>query len=278
MRILMDIGATRIRTTTPASTSRAPLQIKSTPRTYEALLETIFQEISSFVSHSNDVVSGLFVACPGQVNFDGSVELALYAPVSGANLRGDLEARFGFPVTVVNDAKAQALGCVADEESLVYFSLGTAVGGAIVDHGRLVLGAHGYAGEVGHLPVQDTDLLCPCGRRGCLDTIASGWSLETALGRDWWRNPTPQARIRVGISGSAVGYIARLLAWLTDPTRVVVAGWLSSYAEFQHAVRERFSYEPHERATLEFAGDTWQFARKGLERLASGQAPSLYLP
>jgi glucokinase len=88
------------------------------------------------------------------------------------------------PVVVDNDVNvaavgaASALGCPGD---LAYLSVGTGVAAGFVLGGRIRQGAHGAAGEIGHLPVDPSGPLCECGQRGCLEAVASG----TAIAKRW---------------------------------------------------------------------------------------------
>jgi glucokinase len=88
---------------------------------------------------------------------------------------------------VLNDARAGAigegdLGAARGVGDFLYVTLGTGIGGAIVQDGQLLSGAHSYAGELGHITVNPVGELCACGARGCLQTIMSAAALE-----DRWR-------------------------------------------------------------------------------------------
>jgi glucokinase len=104
------------------------------------------------------------------------------AAFANQDLGGILGTRLGRSVVIENDAKAAGLaeawkGGGRGVQSLLYMTLGTGVGGALILDGRLWAGKSGYAGEVGHLPVDPEGLPCGCGSRGCLETIAGsfGW-------------------------------------------------------------------------------------------------------
>jgi glucokinase len=93
-------------------------------------------------------------------------------------LARDLGKALGMRVVLGNDVNCGALGEVAHGaaqgvDSAVAAFVGTGLGGGIVIGGTVVNGAHGYGGEIGHIPSPFGDALCGCGRRGCLETVAS---------------------------------------------------------------------------------------------------------
>lgn len=90
-----------------------------------------------------------------------------------------LQALTGRPVTVVNDATGAVWGEVQagagrGVDDVVMFTLGTGVGGGVVVGGSIVEGSQGFAGELGHLIVEEGGRRCPCGNRGCLEAYSSG--------------------------------------------------------------------------------------------------------
>ena len=92
---------------------------------------------------------------------------------------GRLSARLSCPVYLLNDVRTATLGELVygrgrGASTMLFFSLGTGVGGGVVVDGRLRLGALGAAGEMGHQTVVPDGRLCGCGNRGCVETVASG--------------------------------------------------------------------------------------------------------
>ncbi|MQS97037.1 ROK family glucokinase [Companilactobacillus halodurans] len=90
----------------------------------------------------------------------------------------DIEKGTGLPVTIENDANVAALGekwqgAGNNADDVVFVTLGTGVGGGIIANGKLIQGANGAAGEIGHVTVDPNGFMCTCGKRGCLETIAS---------------------------------------------------------------------------------------------------------
>jgi glucokinase len=90
-----------------------------------------------------------------------------------------LSARLNCPVRLLNDARAAALGELTfgkgkSARTMVFFTLGTGIGGGVVVDGKLHLGPLGAAGELGHQTILPDGPLCGCGNHGCLEALASG--------------------------------------------------------------------------------------------------------
>jgi glucokinase len=105
--------------------------------------------------------------------------------LAGRALGAELSERFGLPAWVDNDVNALALaewrfGAARGARSLVVLATGTGLGAGIVLDGRLVRGAAGFGGELGHTPVKFDGPPCWCGGRGCLALYASGRGIAEA--------------------------------------------------------------------------------------------------
>lgn len=133
---------------------------------------------------AHDAAPADVIACgldiPGPVADDGTVGFLPNIQLDPEGLVGAITATFPrATVAFVNDANAAALGEVwggaaRGVESFVLIALGTGVGGGVVTGGRLVAGAFGAGGEIGHITVErDEPLTCGCGRHGCLEQYAS---------------------------------------------------------------------------------------------------------
>ncbi len=113
----------------------------------------------------------------------GSLKNSNTTCLNGRPLRADLTASLGCDVLMANDANCFALaeatcGAASGEEVVLGLILGTGVGGGIVVRGKSLHGLHGIAGEWGHNPMRGEDHPCYCGRRGCIETVIAGPSLE----------------------------------------------------------------------------------------------------
>ncbi len=129
------------------------------------------------------------VGAPGLVDRRG---VLTFAPnlggLSGVGVGALLAAALGRRVVVGNDATCAALGehrlgAARGLADVVVATLGTGIGGGVVVGGRLLRGAHGFAGEIGHMIVDPDGPPCPCGQRGCWERYASGSGLGR-LGRE----------------------------------------------------------------------------------------------
>jgi glucokinase len=140
-------------------------------------------------------------------------------------LRGRLAAHLSLPVHIDNDAKALALGegwvgAGRGQRAFIAMVVSTGVGGGIVLDGRLLEGAAGNAGHIGHVIVEPEGRTCACGAVGCLEAEASGSAIAARTGRPAAEAP-PAERARAGrLVGRAVASVANLL----DLRLAVVAG------------------------------------------------------
>jgi glucokinase len=125
-------------------------------------------------------VEGIGVGCGGPMQWPAGVVSPLNIPAwrSGFALRDRLAERYGVPVRLHNDAVCVAVGehwrGGWGADALLGMVVSTGVGGGLVLGGRLVDGAAGNAGHIGHVVVDPDGPPCPCGGRGCLEAVARG--------------------------------------------------------------------------------------------------------
>ncbi len=97
----------------------------------------------------------------------------------------EIKEKYNVPVYIVNEADANALGeqrygAGMGLENVILITLGTGIGGGFVLDGKMYTGSSGSAFEVGHMVIREDGLDCGCGKKGCMETLASG----TAIGRE----------------------------------------------------------------------------------------------
>lgn len=125
-------------------------------------------------------IAGVGVGVPGPVMGEREVTVAVNLHWGHIMLADELEKLLdGIPVKVGNDANVAALGEMwkgggEGTRNLIMATLGTGVGGGIIVDGKIVTGAHGAGGEIGHACVEPEETeVCNCGNRGCLEQMAS---------------------------------------------------------------------------------------------------------
>jgi glucokinase len=152
-----------------------------TPTTGEGLLDALVEVAQNLRGRLGPVEVG--VGVPGLVDIHGTLRFAPNLPgVTEVPVGRALTDRLGGTVHVDNDATCAGwdesqLGAAAGAGDVLLATLGTGIGGGLVAGGRLVRGANGFAGEIGHIVVDPNGPLCPCGRRGCWERYASGSGL-----------------------------------------------------------------------------------------------------
>jgi glucokinase len=166
------------------------------------------------------------VGCGGPMRGNGTLVSPLNIPSwRDFPLRDRLEHLTGLPVVVDNDAKALALGegragAAAGERNYLAMVVSTGIGAGIVVDGRLLDGADGNAGHIGHVIVEPDGRTCGCGARGCLEAEASGSAIEALTGL-----PAAEAPLEVRRrTGSLVGRVVASVVNLLDLRLAVVAG------------------------------------------------------
>jgi len=172
--LALDIGGTKLAASFGAHSART-LTRPTGEESFAALLELAEQVVDGPV----DAVG---------VSFGGPVEQSRihshHTPGwENVALRDALAEKYGAPVAIENDANAGALGewdaAGRPDDPIAYVTVSTGVGAGIVFHGEILEGSHRLAGEIGHFVVDPDGAVCACGKRGCVETIASG----PAIGR-----------------------------------------------------------------------------------------------
>lgn len=178
----VDIGGTKISAAyilgdEVVATSRKPYRQETLIDDIEGLIKELCQD--------RDEVSSIGVSCAGLIDpVAGVVKFAGNLGLRDFNLAEQLQDRVDRKVFVENDARcavwgefSQARGAYGSNVAGII--MGTGVGGGIVVDSRLVRGKNGFAGELGHLPVSNAEIICACGLHGCMESVAGGKAFET---------------------------------------------------------------------------------------------------
>lgn len=201
-------------------------------------------------------IIGIGVGVPGPVDEEGTVNRCINLNWGVFNIHKSLGDLTGLPVKAGNDANVAALGEAwkgggTGCENMVMATLGTGVGGGIIVGGRPVSGAHGAAGEIGHIPVNPAETqVCGCGKCGCaeqycsatgivrlakkrLDADSKDSVLRTAVHltcKDVFDAGNQKDELALEVLEQVYEYMGRFLAsvcCVTDPEVVVLGGGVS---------------------------------------------------
>ncbi|HXZ99684.1 MAG TPA: ROK family protein [Candidatus Binatia bacterium] len=157
-----------------------------TPHTTEGLVDTLTTmagRLAELSGREGVHPAAVGVAVPGLVDeAAGIVHRSPNLTLEEVRLASLIQDRVQMPVHLVHDTSAGALaenvlGVGRGVADMLLVVVGNGVGGAAISGGRTVRGAHGSAGEIGHIMVDPAGAVCGCGGRGCLETIASEPSL-----------------------------------------------------------------------------------------------------
>ena len=139
-------------------------------------------------NHTNLI--GIGIGAPSANYYSGSIEFAPNMPWEGIIPLAKLfKSEMDVKCTLTNDANAAALGelLFGDAKQLLDFvvvTLGTGLGSGFVVNGEVLYGHDGFAGELGHIIIENNGRLCGCGRRGCLETYVSATGIVTTA-KEW---------------------------------------------------------------------------------------------
>ncbi len=129
-------------------------------------------------------ILGLGVCISGRVN-PRTGRSYKYFTTEPQSLRELIETRTGIRTLIENDMRARSYaeyyGRVRDAQHVIYLHLGKGVGIGIIIDGKLYYGKSGFAGEFGHTPFFDNEIICACGKKGCLETEVSGMAIERKM-------------------------------------------------------------------------------------------------
>ncbi|MGA5798182.1 ROK family protein [Streptomyces cellulosae] len=239
---------------------RVPLTGRA-PREVLPVAADLVRELLTEAEGFGVQVLGLGVAVAGDVDrAAGTVRFSPFLDWHDVPLAALAEEASGLPVTVDNDVRAltvaeQWFGDGVGLSDFAVVTVGAGIGCGLVVHGRVVSGAHGVAGEIGHVPVVPDGPPCHCGGRGCLEAVASDAAI-TARVREATGVPVADATEALALAragdegaravyaraGEAIGRGIATVANLLGPERVIISGeGLAAYDLFAGQVRDAFA-------------------------------------
>lgn len=265
--IAVDLGGTHIRVAVADDSGRLTHHVRAAtesalgPHSVIARMGELIDKVAGESGIGSDRPVG--VASPGPLNPKTGV--VLYTP----NLPGWrnvpfidlLQERIGRTAYLANDGNCGALGEMRfggakGERDLIYFALGTGVGGGVVSNGMLVDGARGLGAEVGHMAIALDGPRCSCGSIGCLESFVSGWAIKreaeavaTTADGDRLRELAGDGEIHAGVvgraadegdpasieilnrAGRALGAAMGALTNIFNPSAIVIGGGVAAIGD-----------------------------------------------
>ncbi|WP_405726416.1 ROK family transcriptional regulator [Streptomyces sp. NBC_00028] len=232
-------------------------------RAPKAVLASIAELTQTLLAEADGLqapVLGLGVAVSGDVDRgEGAVRYSPFLDWRDVPLAELAAMTTGLPVTVDNDVRAltvaeQWFGAGAGLSDFAVVTVGAGIGCGLVVHGRVVAGAHGVAGEIGHVTVDPAGPRCHCGNRGCVEAIAGEAAIvrqireatgvelaDAAEALAMAHRGVPGAREVYARAGEAIGRGIATVANLLGPERVIISGeGLAAYDLFAEQIRDAF--------------------------------------
>ncbi|HLS04342.1 MAG TPA: ROK family transcriptional regulator [Actinomycetales bacterium] len=197
----------------------------------------------------------------------------------GYDLRARISSAFDRPVAIDNDVNLMARGEIsalpAEVEHLVFLKLASSLSSGIIVGRRVVHGVRGMAGNISHVRVADSDAECACGKRGCLEVVASGAALVAQMAQidpaitseidlvTLVRQGDEQANAIISRAGTRLGEALATFVDLLNPAVVVIGGVLALAGEpLLSEIRAQVEAHAHYSATAELEIITAQAEQK----------------
>jgi predicted NBD/HSP70 family sugar kinase len=210
-----------------------------------ALLVELIDEVTA---GEHPPILGISVGTPGLVEADGTIRWALNLSLGDLRLGDILRSRYGLPTVVANDAWAATIAAFlfrrgSRPANLVAVKVGGGIGAGLVLNGELFEGDRRGAGEIGHIVVDKDGAACHCGRRGCLETVASAPAVVRAASAAGLKVQTladlralagagdATALAIIASAGTALGIAIAHLVGVLDVGEIVVHGSMTALGE-----------------------------------------------
>lgn len=155
--------------------------LENTPEAFEHVCEETEKFITE-IDVPKEKIIGLGMSLTGRVDSNNGYSYT-YFNFNETPLTDILQDRLHIQTYIENDSRAmmyaeKIFGVVKDEKNVLFLNLGRGVGVGMMFDDKLYYGKTGFAGEFGHIPLFDNEIICHCGKKGCLETEASGIALE----------------------------------------------------------------------------------------------------
>lgn len=205
------------------------------------------------------------LGCAGLINKStGNIDFTTdnFPGFIGTKLSQIVGFKTGLPTFVLNDVQSHTYGearwgAGKNIDNFVLLGIGTGIGGAVVCDGKIIMGSHGYAGELGHIQnCYAAGIKCPCGKSGHLEAVSSGTAIENSYAKktgkkldgkqisDLANSGDKDAIFAIELAGKALGSSIAMLQTIYDPEIIVLCGSVVKSGKiWEKAVMDGFKLE-----------------------------------
>lgn len=176
----INIGLLDLQKNLRETQENVPYSLSNDQRSLDELISLIRDFIKSS-SISREKILGLGINLSGRINYSTGYSYSFFH-FNEEPLAKTLEKKLGIKTFLENDSRAMAYGefnagVVREEKNVLFLNMDYGLGMGVMINSHLYYGKSGFAGEFGHIPIFDNEIICNCGKKGCLETEASGWAL-----------------------------------------------------------------------------------------------------
>jgi predicted NBD/HSP70 family sugar kinase len=179
-RYYINIGLLDFKKNLESISEKIPYKLENSVEAYQQLI-TIIKEFIEGLPVEKQKILGLGINLSGRVNHTTGYSYSFFN-FHEEPLSSTIEQEIGIRTFIQNDSKAMAYGefcsgVVSNEKNVLFVNMDYGVGLGILIDGKVYYGKSGFSGEFGHIPFFNNEIICACGKKGCLETEASGIAL-----------------------------------------------------------------------------------------------------
>lgn len=164
-----------------------PFQLENSPEKFDELCAIILGKLKESKFKPKDILN-VNINLPGRINPKAGHSYTLFNFDPEHSMAENLSQKLGIPVTIDNDTRGMAFGeytqgvaVGAKASNMLYLNISWGIGLGIILGGEIYMGKSGFSGELGHITAYDNQILCHCGKKGCLETEVSGLALHRQI-------------------------------------------------------------------------------------------------
>ncbi|MGJ1367172.1 ROK family protein [Sphingobacterium spiritivorum] len=176
----INIGITNLQNELVYIKEHLPFTLSNSTASLEELIQLIHSSLKTF-NIPKEKILGMGINLSGRINYATGYSYSFFH-FHEEPLAKILESELGIKTFLENDSRAMAYGefnseAIKTEKNVIFLNLDYGLGMGVMINSSLYYGKSGFAGEFGHIPIFNNEIICNCGKKGCLETEASGWAL-----------------------------------------------------------------------------------------------------